>query len=75
MLAVIFTVDDEGRMGRPRIGNDGVLEAARANPDVLIPFGSVDPHKDLVREARALITAAGVRGFKFQSQYASVLAE
>ncbi len=66
MLAVIFTVDDEAGMGRPRIGNDGVLEAARANPDVLIPFGSVDPHKGklAVREARALIEA-GVRGFKF----------
>jgi uncharacterized protein len=66
MLAVIFTVDDEAGMGRPRIGNDAVLEAARANPDVLIPFASVDPHKGklAVREARGLI-AAGVRGFKF----------
>jgi predicted TIM-barrel fold metal-dependent hydrolase len=66
MLAVVFTVDDEAGMGRPRIGNDGVLEAARANPDVLIPFASVDPHKGklAVREARELI-AAGVRGFKF----------
>jgi predicted TIM-barrel fold metal-dependent hydrolase len=53
-------------MGRSHIGNDEVLEAARANPDVLIPFGSVDPHKGklAVRKARALIDA-GVRGFKF----------
>ena len=38
----------------------------RANPDVLIPFASVDPHKGKlgVREARALIER-GVRGFKF----------
>jgi uncharacterized protein len=66
MLAVIFTVDDEAGMGRRRLGNDEVLEAARANPDVLIPFGSVDPHKGKlgVREARELIEA-GVRGFKF----------
>jgi predicted TIM-barrel fold metal-dependent hydrolase len=66
MLAVIFTVDDEAGMGRPRIGNDDVLAAARANPDVLIPFASVDPHKGKlgVREARELI-AAGARGFKF----------
>jgi uncharacterized protein len=66
MLAVVFTVDDEAGMGRRRVGNDEVLEAARANPDVLIPFGSVDPHKGklAVREARELITA-GVRGFKF----------
>jgi predicted TIM-barrel fold metal-dependent hydrolase len=66
MLAVVFTVDDEAGMGRQRIGNDEVLAAARANPDVLIPFASVDPHKGKlgVRQARELIEA-GVRGFKF----------
>jgi uncharacterized protein len=66
ILAVIFTVDDEAGMGRPRVGNTEVLAAARANPDVLIPFASVDPHKGklAVREARELIEA-GVRGFKF----------
>jgi uncharacterized protein len=66
MLAVVFTVDDEAGMGRPRIGNDEVLRAAGANSDALIPFGSVDPHKGklAVREAHGLI-AAGVRGFKF----------
>jgi len=66
MLAIVFTVDDEAGMGRRRIGNTEVLEAARANPDVLIPFASIDPHKGKlgVREARELI-AAGVRGFKF----------
>ncbi len=66
MLAVIFTVDDEAGMGRRRLGNDEVLEAARANSDVLIPFASVDPHKGklAVREAGELI-AAGVHGFKF----------
>jgi len=66
MLAVVFTVDDEAGMGRKRIGNTEVLETARANPDVLIPFGSVDPHKGKlgVREARELIEQ-GVRGFKF----------
>jgi len=66
MMAVVFTVDDEAGMGRRRISNDEVLEAAAANPDVLIPFASIDPHKGKlgVREARRLI-AAGVRGFKF----------
>jgi uncharacterized protein len=66
MLAVIFTVDDEAGLGRRRLGNDEVLAAAAANPDVLIPFGSVDPHKGKlgVREIRELISA-GVRGFKF----------
>ena len=66
MLAVIFTIDDEAGMGRNRMSNEEVLEAAAANPDVLIPFASIDPHKGKlgVREARRLIEA-GVRGFKF----------
>ena len=66
MAAVLFTVDDEAGMGRRRLGNDEVLAAAEANPDVLIPFASVDPHKGKlgVREARELIER-GVRGFKF----------
>jgi uncharacterized protein len=66
LLAVIFNVDDEAGMGRRRLGNEEVLAVARANPDVLVPFASVDPHKGklAVREARELIDA-GVRGFKF----------
>jgi hypothetical protein len=66
MVAVIFTIDDEAGMGRRRLGNREVLAAARENPDVLIAFGSVDPHKGklAVREARELVKA-GVRGFKF----------
>jgi uncharacterized protein len=66
LAAVVFTVDDEAGMGRKRIGNDEVLKAARENPDVLIPFASVDPHKGklALREAHELI-AAGARGFKF----------
>jgi uncharacterized protein len=66
LLAVVFTVDDEAGMGRKRLGNQEVLEAARANPDVMIPFASVDPNKGKlgVREAREWIEA-GVRGFKF----------
>ncbi|MGH2908543.1 MAG: amidohydrolase family protein [Solirubrobacteraceae bacterium] len=66
MAAVVFNVDDEAGMGRRRLGNGEVLAAARANPDVLIPFGSVDPHRGklAVRQARELIER-GVRGFKF----------
>ena len=66
LVAVVFNVDDEAGLGRRRLGNDEVLAAAEANPDVLIPFASVDPHKGKlgVREARELI-ARGVRGFKF----------
>jgi uncharacterized protein len=66
MVAVLFNVDDEAGMGRRRLGSQEVLEAARSNPDVIIPFGSVDPHKGklAVREATELIEA-GVHGFKF----------
>jgi hypothetical protein len=66
MLAVVFNVDDEAGMGRKRLGNEEVLEAARNNPDVMIPFASVDPHKGKlgVREAREWIDA-GAKGFKF----------
>ena len=62
-----------GVHGRRR-GRDGQKAARQrrgarrraANPDALIPFGSVDPHKGklAVREARELVQA-GVRGFKF----------
>ena len=52
MAAVIFTVDDEAGMGRRRLGNDEVFRAARENPDVLIPFASVDPHKGKMACAR-----------------------
>jgi uncharacterized protein len=67
MMAVIFTVDSESVTGQPRIANEEVCEAARANPDVLIPFASVDPHRGpkAVAEARRLIRDHGVRGFKF----------
>jgi uncharacterized protein len=67
MMAVVFTVDDEFGMGRARIPNEEVAAAAAANPDVLIPFASIDPHKGKlgVREARRLIEEDGVRGFKF----------
>jgi predicted TIM-barrel fold metal-dependent hydrolase len=48
------------------VPNEEIAEAAAANPDVLIPFASVDPHKEgAVDEARRLIRDHGVRGFKF----------
>ncbi len=66
MAAVLFTVDWEARSGRPQIPSEEVADAARANPDVLIPFGSVDPSRaDAVERARRLIDEHGVKGFKF----------
>jgi uncharacterized protein len=66
MACVVFTVDYESRSGRPPVPNEEVAEVAAANPDVLIPFASVDPARpDAVERARRLITDHGVRGFKF----------
>lgn len=64
---VMFPVDAEFEMGRRRIPNEEVAEAAAANPDVMVAFASIDPHKGALgaREARRLIKDCGVRGFKF----------
>jgi predicted TIM-barrel fold metal-dependent hydrolase len=67
MVAVVFSVDAETATGRRAVPNEEIAEVAAANPDVLIPFASVDPHKGpaAVEAARRLIRDHGVRGFKF----------
>ena len=67
MAAVVFTVDAESALGHTRIANEAVIEGARRNADVLIPFASIDPAKGRagVLEARRLVEELGVRGFKF----------
>ena len=44
MAAVVFTVDSRTTMGVPPVPIDEIAEGAAANADVLIAFGSVDPH-------------------------------
>jgi uncharacterized protein len=67
LAAVVFTVDAETVTGRRAVPNEEIAEAAAANPDVLIPFASIDPNKGAkaVAEARRLISDHGIRGFKF----------
>ncbi|MER6384944.1 amidohydrolase family protein [Streptomyces sp. NPDC001250] len=67
MACVVFTVDAEAATGTPAVPNEEVAEAARENPDVIIPFASVDPYKGkmAVRQIRRLVDEYGVRGFKF----------
>ena len=67
MAAVIFSVDCESVTGRPAVPNEEVAEVAAANPDVLVPFASIDPAKGRrgVDAARRLIRDHSVRGFKF----------
>ena len=67
MAAVIFTVDAEAATGHAALSNEEIADAAAQFPDVLIPFGSIDPARgqDGVRLARTLVESHGVRGFKF----------
>lgn len=66
MAAVVFTVDATTATGHPALSSAQLAAAARRHPDVLIPFGSVDPlAPDAVDRARRLAEADGVRGFKF----------
>jgi predicted TIM-barrel fold metal-dependent hydrolase len=64
---VNFTVDAETQLGRRRIPNEEIAEAAMANSDIMIAFGSIDPHKGKMggREARKLVEEYAVKGFKF----------
>jgi len=64
---VMFMVDAEAQLGRRRIPNEEIAEAAAKNSDVMIAFASIDPHKGRMgaREARKLIEEHGVKGFKF----------
>jgi predicted TIM-barrel fold metal-dependent hydrolase len=64
---VVFTVDATTGMGHPSLSSEEIADAAAEHPDVLIPFGSVDPRTGAaaVRRARSLAAEHGVRGFKF----------
>jgi predicted TIM-barrel fold metal-dependent hydrolase len=65
--AVVFTVDAPAGTGHPALSSEEIAEQAAEHPDVLIPFGSVDPARGLsgIRLARKLVESHGVRGFKF----------
>jgi predicted TIM-barrel fold metal-dependent hydrolase len=67
MAAVVFTVDSELTTGHPTLSNEEIAQAAAEHPDVLIPFGSIDPARGDagIRAARRLVEEHGVRGFKF----------
>ena len=67
MAAVIFTVDATTQTGHPALSSEEIADRAAQFPDVLIPFGSVDPRQpgEAVRRARRLVTGHGARGFKF----------
>ena len=67
MACVVFTVDAESASGLPPVPNEEVAQSAADNPDVIIPFASIDPARGRAgaQQARRLVTEHGVRGFKF----------
>jgi uncharacterized protein len=67
MAAVVFTVDATTVSGRTALSSSEIAEECADHADVLIPFGSVDPHlgPQAVERAHELVEDHGVRGFKF----------
>jgi predicted TIM-barrel fold metal-dependent hydrolase len=67
MAAVVFTVDARTMFDHVPNSSAEIAEGAARHPDVLIPFGSVDPRTgaDAIDLARRLVEENGVRGFKF----------
>src|SRR5580692_7504745 len=67
MAAVVFTVDASTNTGHAAISSEEIATRAAEHPDVLIPFGSVDPLRGAVAvaQARSLVRDYGVKGFKF----------
>src|SRR5204863_8861491 len=65
MAGVLFTVD-ERLTGRRHMSNEAVVELAQANPDVIIPFASVDPTRgpEAVAQAKRLVGEGVIRGLK-----------
>src|ERR1700710_598061 len=53
MAAVGFTVDATIATGPPSLSSEQIAEEASEHADVLIPFGSVDPHQGAAAVARA----------------------
>src|SRR6201992_3713544 len=66
MAAVVFTVDASTATGHATISSEEIATRAAEHPDVLIPFGSVDPLRgpDAVARARSLVRASGGEGSK-----------
>jgi uncharacterized protein len=67
MAAVVFTIDAATGLGHAPLSSEEIAEKAAEHADVLVPFGSVDPHTGdtAVKQARRLVEEYGVRGIKF----------
>lgn len=67
LMAVVFTVDATTNTGHRPNSTDDIVAGAARHPDVLIPFGTVDPLQGeaAIDELRRQADDLGVRGFKF----------
>jgi len=67
MAAIVFTVEAATGLGHNGITSEFVATEAAKHSDVLIPFGSVDPHlgEAAIIRAAKLVRDYGVKGFKF----------
>ncbi|WP_215730414.1 amidohydrolase family protein [Rhodoglobus vestalii] len=68
MAFVVFDVDDFASTGQEKAVSDReIARIALEFPDVIIPFGSVDPNRgaQAVVEAAELVDEHNIRGFKF----------
>lgn len=68
MACVAFMIDATAATGSPpRVTNEEIAELAADHADVVIPFGSIDPHSGAagVARVRPLVEHHGIRGFKF----------
>src|SRR6202451_2511126 len=73
LAAVVFTVDAGTATGHPALSSEEMADRAAAHPDVLIPFGSVDPltGEAAVRRARPLVSEHAGRGGEVHSRLES----
>jgi predicted TIM-barrel fold metal-dependent hydrolase len=74
---VMFCIDAEFELGRRRIPNEEIAEAALKNSDIMIPFASIDPHKGRMgaREAKRLIEDFGGQRLQIPSHCAGFLSQ
>ena len=76
MAAVVFTVDATTATGHPALSSEQIAEEAAEHADVLIPFGSVDPHQGAAAVEPRPPPRGGVRraGLQVPPEPAGVLA-
>lgn len=63
--AVVFTVDATTALGHPALSSEEIIDAVAEHADVLMAFGSVDPHDGDAAERVTSLAERGARGFKF----------